>query len=260
MYVTVLCPSASPISKLYKWKFQSLKMVLKSFRGYCLLLYLLVNCRAISFKWELLSDNSRWQSRASPVTSTGQHLGELIRESIYADDVDLMVGTNSKIQALTNRLTDSVSACQMETATDKSKLIVDTHGNNKAEIYMNGVQLKEVNNIRNLWPLVKDATCNIHISIQCQWPGWTGSDLYKSLVVPNLLHGCEAWVVLADMGRESRQWRSSALGGSSKSPTWNEKPMTCSTITNLMDHQEPFLGLVRQHKLVWPCDPAGNSF
>lgn len=104
VYVTVLCPSASPISKLYKWKFQSLKMVLKSFRGYCLLLYLLVNCRAISFKWELLSDNSRWQSRASPVTSTGQHLGELIRESIYADDIDLMVGTNSKIQALTNRL------------------------------------------------------------------------------------------------------------------------------------------------------------
>lgn len=36
----------------------------------------------------------------------------------------------------------------METSTDKSKIIVNTNGNGKAEICMNGVQFDEVNSIK----------------------------------------------------------------------------------------------------------------
>lgn len=67
----------------------------------------------------------------------------------------------------------------METKIDKSKVMVIGHG--KADIYINGVQLKEVNSFVYFEAtLSKDSSSmtDIYIRIttelQQQWQGWTG--------------------------------------------------------------------------------------
>lgn len=53
----------------------------------------------------------------------------------FADDIDLMKGSNSELQDLTDRLTNSENEYGIESSTDMIKVMVDTNDYSKAGIY-----------------------------------------------------------------------------------------------------------------------------
>ena len=68
--------------------------------------------------------------------------GRTINNLCFADDIDLMGGSDNKLQDLTNRLTVRAGAYGMKVSTDKSKVIMNSNKNTTAQIYMNGQQLE----------------------------------------------------------------------------------------------------------------------
>ena len=56
----------------------------------------------------------------------------------FADDIDLMAGTNDELQSLTNKLTSRAAAFGMEVSAEKSKVMVNSLQNISANIQMNG--------------------------------------------------------------------------------------------------------------------------
>lgn len=62
----------------------------------------------------------------------------------FADDIDLMGGSNQELQLLTDKLAGRARAYGMEVSTDKSKVMVNsTNNNSSANITMNGQQLEK---------------------------------------------------------------------------------------------------------------------
>ena len=49
--------------------------------------------------------------------------GRPVCSILFADDIDLMGGSSGKLQDLTNRLVDRVTAYGMEVSTEKSKIV-----------------------------------------------------------------------------------------------------------------------------------------
>ena len=47
----------------------------------------------------------------------------------FADDMDLMGGSNSELQDFTNRIVDRATAYRMEVSTEKSKIITNSTNN-----------------------------------------------------------------------------------------------------------------------------------
>jgi hypothetical protein len=76
--------------------------------------------------------------------------GKTISNLRFADDIDLMGGSNKELQDLTNRLEDRAGAYGMEVGTDKSKTMVNSTTNTQAEIFVNGQQLEEVDSFKFL--------------------------------------------------------------------------------------------------------------
>ena len=62
----------------------------------------------------------------------------------FADDIDLMGGSNGELQDLTNRLADRATACGKEVSTEKRKIITNSRNNISADISMNSQKLEEV--------------------------------------------------------------------------------------------------------------------
>ena len=60
----------------------------------------------------------------------------------FADDIDLMGGSNGELQDLTNGLADRATAYGMEVSTEKSKIITNSMNNISADISMNGQNLR----------------------------------------------------------------------------------------------------------------------
>ena len=62
----------------------------------------------------------------------------------FADDIDLMSGSNGELQDLTNKLVHRATACGKEVSTEKMKIITKSTNNISADISMNGQKLEEV--------------------------------------------------------------------------------------------------------------------
>ena len=89
--------------------------------------------------------------------STG---GRLICKVRFADDIDLMGGSNDELQDLANRLVDRSTAYGMEVSTEKSKIMTSSTNNISADIIMNGLKLGEVTGFKYLGAILcKDGTC-----------------------------------------------------------------------------------------------------
>lgn len=67
--------------------------------------------------------------------------GRLLCKVHFADEIDLMVGSNSKLQKPTNSEASS-SAYGMEINTEKSNVMVNTIRHDRTEIVMKGVHLE----------------------------------------------------------------------------------------------------------------------
>ena len=56
----------------------------------------------------------------------------------FADDIDLMGGSNSELQDLTNRLTQRSGAYGMEVSSEKSKVLKNSANATPVKVFMNG--------------------------------------------------------------------------------------------------------------------------
>ena len=68
----------------------------------------------------------------------------------FADDIDLMGGSNSELQDLTNRLTQRSGAYGMEVSSEKSKVLKNSANATPVKVFMNGQELEEVSAFRYL--------------------------------------------------------------------------------------------------------------
>uniref|UniRef100_A0A3B1JXQ2 ribonuclease H n=1 Tax=Astyanax mexicanus TaxID=7994 RepID=A0A3B1JXQ2_ASTMX len=86
----------------------------------------------------------------------------------FADDIDLMGGSNQELQSLTDKLAGRAGAYGMEVSTDKSKVMVNSINNIcSANITMNGQQLDEVDTFKYLGSILsQDGRCTAEIKIR----------------------------------------------------------------------------------------------
>ena len=189
----------------------------------------------------------------------------------FADDIDLMAGSNNELQVLTTRLADSAGAYGMEVSHEKSKVMVNSRNDTSADIIMNGQKLEEVNNFKYLGAtLSKDGSCTAEVRIRIATAMaamsrlsrlWKSSNisfttkyrLYQALVVSILLYGCETWTLLADSERRIQAFETKCLrkllGISYLEHKTND--YVRKKIKDLVGPQEPLLATVKQRKLVW---------
>lgn len=188
----------------------------------------------------------------------------------FADDIDLMGGSNQELQDLTNSLANSASAYGMEISSEKSKIMVNSTSSTPANITMNGKTLEEVASFKYLGAtLTKDGTCTAEVRIRLGTATsamarlsrvWRSNisfkskfRLYKSLVVSVLLYGCETWTLLADMERRLQAFETKCLrrllGISYLDRKTND--FVRSEVQKRVGHQEPLLATIKRRKLAW---------
>ena len=197
-------------------------------------------------------------------------MGRPICNLRFADDIDLMAGSNTELQDLTNKLADSAASYGMEISTGKSKILVNSVKDATGNITMSGDQLEEVNEFKYLGAtLSKDGTSDKEIRIRITAATsamarlskiWRSNisfavkyKLYKSLVVSIFLYDCEAWALKADLERRIEAFQFKCfrrlLGISYREHKTNE--FVWNTVLSHVGPQEPLLATVRRRKLQW---------
>lgn len=134
----------------------------------------------------------------------------------FADDIDLLAGSNLELQELTNKLVERAGAYAMEISTEKSKVMVNSIKDTTTNITIGGQKLEEVEGFKYLGATFsKDGSCIADIRIRIATATAVISRLqkifrsksinfctkyllFKLLVVSILLFGCVAWTLLAE--------------------------------------------------------------
>jgi hypothetical protein len=188
----------------------------------------------------------------------------------FADDIDLMGGSNEELQDLTNKLVDRANAYGMEVSTEKSKVMVNSTRDISANITMSGQQLEEVANFKYLGAtLSKDGTCTTEIRIRIAtataamarltkiWKSnisfSTKYKLFKSLVLSILLYGCETWTLLADTEKRIKAFETKCLRKLLRISYLEHKTndYVRSKVRSYVGPQESLLSTVKRRKLAW---------
>ena len=148
-------------------------------------------------------------------TSTISIGGRKISNLRFADDIDLIAGSNTELQDPTNRLVESSKAHGMEISQEKSKTMVNSK-NKCAKIYMDGILLEDVKIFKYLGATLKsDGASGNELRIRIATATsailrlniiWTSKNigfkikfnLYRSLVLSILLYGCETWTLISN--------------------------------------------------------------
>ena len=189
----------------------------------------------------------------------------------FADDIDLMGGSEAELQELTNRLVNTAGAYGMEVSSEKSKVLVNSVRGTTAQISMNGQQLEEVTTFKYLGAtLTKDGRSTTEIKtrlamataamakLQRVWKSKeisfpTKTKLYKALVVSILLYGCESWTLTAESTKKIQSFETKCfrrlLGISWKDHKTND--FVRDQIKQLAGPQEPLLATIKKKKLTW---------
>ena len=81
--------------------------------------------------------------------------GRSISNLRFADDIDLIAGSNNELQILTNQLAESSKAYGMEINHEKSKTMVNSKNNQEANIYLKGIPLENVETFKYLRSTLK---------------------------------------------------------------------------------------------------------
>ena len=139
------------------------------------------------------------------------------------DDIDLTGGSHAELQDLTSKLVDSAGAFGMEGSSEKSKIMINSRKDIAANITMNEEPLEQVDNFKYLGAsLSKDGTCTAEVRIRIAratasmtsprkiWRSnisfKTKFKLYYSLVLSNLLYGCETWTLMTDTEKRVQEF------------------------------------------------------
>jgi len=206
------------------------------------------------------------QEHETSITLGGQRICNLR----FADDIDLMAGSNQELQELTDRLASSAANYGIEISTEKSKVMANGPGNTVPDIRMNGSQLEAVDKFKYLGAyLPQDGTSTYEIRVRIGAATsamtrltriWNSSisfpikyRLYESLVVSVLLYGCEAWTMTAQIEKkvaafETKQFRK-LLGISYRERRTND--FVRQKIRDLVGRREPLLATVKRRKLAF---------
>ena len=109
----------------------------------CLLSPILFNLFPEKIMQETLHDHN------TPISISGRPICNLR----FADDIDLMGGTNGELQDLTNRLVDKERAYGMEGSTEKSKIRTSSTNSVSAYFSINGHRLEAVFQVHGSKPV-----------------------------------------------------------------------------------------------------------
>lgn len=189
----------------------------------------------------------------------------------FADDIDLIAGSNEELQELTTRLTNSAQAHGMEVSHEKSKTLVNSTDNTTAEIKMGDETLENVSSFKYLGAtLTTDGRSTQEIKIRLGLATsavtklhriWKSKDinfptkmkLYNSLVLSIFLYGCESWTMTAETTKRVQSFETKCmrklLGISWKDRKTNEYVL--SQVELLAGPQEPLLSVIKRRKLSW---------
>ena len=197
--------------------------------------------------------------------------GRKISNLRFADDIDLMGGSNSELQELTDRLSNSAKAYGMEVSCEKSKVMVNGSENSTVQITMNGQQLEEITAFKYLGAvLTKDGRSTTEIKTRLAIATsnmaklskiWSSNNisfsskikLYRALVLSTLLYGCESWTLTAETTKRIQTFENKCyrrmLGISWKDRKTNDS--VHKEITARAGPQENLVGIVKRRKLAW---------
>ena len=136
----------------------------------------------------------------------------------FADDIDLMAGSITELQKLTDNLQKCSSAYGMEVSSEKSKVLINEHTVGVYDrITMNGEKLETVEKFKYLGSTmtkngksdkeikIRMATANAAmLNLETIWKSrsitlHTKIHLYKSVILSILLYGCESWTISKNM-------------------------------------------------------------
>ena len=144
--------------------------------------------------------------------------GREISNLRFADDIDLIAGTEEELQELTT-LERRARAYGMEISAEKSKIMVNSRIAPRSTILMNGERLEEVRSFKYFGSIISsegDSTAEIRTRINLATSAiarlkkiWSNNNiktstkirLYKSLVVSVLTCGCGRWTPKAESER-----------------------------------------------------------
>ena len=197
--------------------------------------------------------------------------GRTISNLRFADDIDLMGGSNEELQELTNRLTQSSGEYGMEVSSEKSKVMKNSTNTTPVQVMMNGQQLEEVKAFKYLGAtLTTDSKSTTEIKtriaiatstmakLEKVWRNRnisfpTKTRLYKALVLSTLLYGCESWTLTAETTRRVQTFETKCfrrmLGISWAEHKTNE--YVRAQVTLLDGPHEPLLAIIKRRKLTW---------
>ncbi|KAI8497134.1 hypothetical protein Bbelb_250830 [Branchiostoma belcheri] len=191
----------------------------------------------------------------------------------FADDIDLLGGSNAELQSLTDKLNQSAGSFGMEVSTEKSKVMVNSSTRDEmySTIFMNGEELETMDSFTYLGgTLTKDGTSKVEVHRRIALATaamarltriWKSKNisfavkykLYKSLVVSILLYGCETWTLLTDTERRIQAFETKSLrrllGISYHQHKTNE--YVYQQVYSLVGPQEAVMSTVRRRKLQW---------
>ena len=78
-------------------------------------------------------------------------MAEIYLISDFADDIDLIAGSNDELQTFTNKLSSSASRYGMQISAEKSKIIINSNKRNlHSNIKLYGEKLEEVEQFKYL--------------------------------------------------------------------------------------------------------------
>ena len=190
----------------------------------------------------------------------------------FADDIDLIAGSNDELQELTDKLADRSNAYGMEMCSEKSNVMVNTHNNGiSVNIMMNDQKLEEVHSFKYLGSVItKDGSSDKDVGarigqatsaftrLDTIWKSNTLSfkvkvKIFKTLVVSIFLYGCESWTLKANTCRRIQAFEMKAyrklLRISYTEHKTNE--FVRNRVEELSGPQELLLETVKRRKLTW---------
>ena len=197
--------------------------------------------------------------------------GRRICDLRFADDIDLMGGSNEELQILTDKLVERSGAYGMEVSAEKNKVMVKSVNNISADITMNDQQLEEVTAFKYLGStLSKDgrSTSEIKIRLAVAMTAmaglqkiWRSRDLsfttklklYRALVLSILLYGCESWTLTVEMEKRLQAFEMKCYRKLLQI-SWVEHKTNehvREQVTSIAGPQEPLLATVKRRKLQW---------
>ena len=201
----------------------------------------------------------------SSISCGGRQLSNLR----FADDIDLITGSEHQLQDLTERLVRASSHFGMEISIEKSKLLVNGRLHGPAYIRVGDDVLEEVHKFKYLGAVIaRDGASSMEIkrrlsmatsvatSLTRVWRTVnvkTKIRLYRTLVIPVLLYASETWTIKADEQRKLEAFENKCFRRMLRVSYVEHR--TNASIREEIEHhvgaQEPLMSLVKKKKLKW---------